>query len=91
VGRFWVYILTCSDGSLYTGITNNLEKRLAEHNSGLGSKYTRSRTPVALSYAEGASGRGEALRRENQIKRLSRSSKLLLCSRYSIGSRQSIR
>jgi putative endonuclease len=78
-----VYILTCSDGTLYTGVTNNLQMRIRRHNSGLGSKYTRARAPVTLSYVEVADGRGQALRREIQIKKLSRSAKLLLCSSYS--------
>lgn len=66
-----VYILRCSDGSLYTGITTNLERRLVEHNSPAGgSKYTRPRRPVALVYSEAAASRREATQRESQIKAL---------------------
>jgi putative endonuclease len=88
--RYWVYILRCSDGSLYTGITTNLERRVCEHNAGFASKYTRSRVPVAVAYAEPAKGKSRALKREYDIKKMSRSAKLLLCSRHSTG-RQSIR
>ncbi len=67
-----VYILRCSDGSLYTGITTNLQRRLLEHNSPAGgSKYTRPRRPVVLVYAENAVSRREAMQRENHIKSLS--------------------
>jgi predicted GIY-YIG superfamily endonuclease len=81
VRRFWVYILECSDGSLYTGSTNEVNRRLAEHNSGRGSKYTRSRLPVVLGYLEETRNRGSALRRESEIKKLSRRGKLLLCAK----------
>lgn len=71
-----VYILRCSDGSLYTGITTNLQRRLLEHNSlAGGSKYTRPRRPVVLVYAETAGSRREATQRESQIKSLSLSQK----------------
>jgi putative endonuclease len=67
-----VYILRCSDGSLYTGITTNLQRRLLEHNSPAGgSKYTRPRRPVALVYSEAVASRSEAMRRESYIKSLS--------------------
>ena len=81
-----VYILECSDGTLYTGCTAHLEKRLRQHNSGKGAKYTRSRRPVRIAYRERLRQRAEALRREYQIKRMSRSEKLLL-----IGGRLSAR
>jgi putative endonuclease len=69
-----VYILQCADDTLYTGITNDLEKRLQQHNGELnnGAKYTRSRQPVALVYSESSSSRSEASKREYAIKRLSR-------------------
>ena len=54
---YFVYILRCSDGSLYTGATNQVERRLAAHQSGRGAKYTRSRLPVELVYLEKAEGR----------------------------------
>lgn len=75
-----VYILRCRDGSLYTGITNDLPARLAAHNSGTGAKYTRSRGPVVLVYRETANDHGHALRREAAIKALSRSEKIKLLS-----------
>ncbi|MEW8119526.1 MAG: GIY-YIG nuclease family protein [Candidatus Thiodiazotropha sp.] len=68
---WYVYILQCSDRSLYTGIAKDLEKRLVQHNSGTGAKYTRGRTPVELVFAEGMRCHGDALRREYQIKRMS--------------------
>ncbi|MFW2439847.1 MAG: GIY-YIG nuclease family protein [Arenicellales bacterium] len=66
-----VYIVQCADNSLYTGITNNVEARISQHNLGKGAKYTRSRSPVRLVYTECAGNKGEALRREIQIKKLS--------------------
>lgn len=74
------YILECADGTLYTGITNDLEKRLAAHNSGIASKYTRSRLPVRMVFSETQADRASASRREIEIKRLSRAEKLLLLS-----------
>lgn len=73
-----VYILRCGDGTLYTGCTNDLLRRLEAHRSGRGAKYTRSRPPVALAYREEAPDRSAALRREAAIKRLSRREKLAL-------------
>jgi putative endonuclease len=79
---YWIYILKCSDGSLYTGCTSSLTRRLRAHLSGKASKYTRSRLPVTLAYAEKAVDKGGALRREAQIKRLTRSEKLFLCRAF---------
>jgi len=73
-----VYVVRCRDGSLYTGCTNRLRKRLAEHDAGKGAAYTRGRGPVTLAYWEPVAGRGEALRREAALKRLSRAAKLAL-------------
>ena len=74
-----VYIVECSDTTLYTGWTTNMEKRLQEHNEGKnGAKYTRSRRPVKLVYQEPCSTRSDALKREREIKRMSRTEKLLL-------------
>jgi putative endonuclease len=84
-------MMKCSDGTLYTGYTSDLKRRLSRHNSGQGSKYTRSRLPVALAYSEVLATRGEALRREIEIKRLSRNEKLLLCSTRLASRRHSIR
>ena len=75
---YLVYILRCGDGSLYTGITNDLPRRLAAHSSGRGAKYTRSRLPVALVWQEAQPDKSAALRRERQIKALSRAEKLQL-------------
>lgn len=76
-----VYVLRCADGSLYTGVTNDLRRRLAAHGRGVAAKYTRHRRPVALVYAVPAPGRGAALAREAAIKRLSRSAKIDLVLR----------
>jgi putative endonuclease len=70
-----VYLARCRDGTLYTGITTDPERRLAEHNSGGGAAYTRSRLPVALVYQEQVVDRSCALRREHAIKRLTRTEK----------------
>lgn len=77
--REWlVYLLRCRDGSLYTGITNDLRRRLAHHRSGKGSAYVRSRLPVRLVYREPQADRSAALRREAAIKRLPRAAKVAL-------------
>lgn len=73
-----VYLLRCRDGSLYTGITNDLTRRLAAHRAGKASAYTQSRRPVRLAYREALPDRGAALRREAAIKRLPRREKLAL-------------
>ncbi len=75
---YQVYILRCGDGTLYTGITNDLPRRLAAHSSGRGAKYTRSRLPVELVWHEEQPDKSAALRRELQIKALSRAEKLRL-------------
>jgi len=74
--NYFVYILLCADGSLYTGITNNLAKRLISHNSGTASRYTRARLPVKLIYSELSTDRSGATKRECKIKNLSRVQKL---------------
>ena len=76
-----IYIIECHDGSLYTGITIDLEKRLAAHNAGKGAKYTASRRPVQLVYCEEVANRSEASKRENTIKKLNRNDKLALCAK----------
>lgn len=79
VNTMWyLYILKCGDGTLYTGITNDLEKRLEAHRSGKGAKYTRGRGPLELVYQETCDSHGEALRREHSVKKLSREEKLTL-------------
>ncbi len=76
---FYTYLLQCADGTLYCGCTNNLDKRLTEHN-GLkkGAKYTKTRRPVKLVYSELFSFKTDALTREREIKKLSRADKFLL-------------
>lgn len=71
----YTYILRCKDGTLYTGWTNHLEKRLKDHNEGKGAKYTKSRTPVTLVYHEIFETKEEAMRREYAIKQMTRSEK----------------
>lgn len=76
-GHF-VYIVECNDRTLYTGYTVDVEKRLAEHNAGKAAKYTRGRTPVTLRYVEEGESRSWGLKREMEIKRLSRGQKWAL-------------
>ena len=71
----YTYILECSDGSLYTGWTNDLEKRIQAHNEGKGAKYTKGRRPVKLVYTEEFGTKEEAMRREYAIKRMSKREK----------------
>ena len=86
MSSFYVYILKCSDGTLYAGYTNNLAKRLKTHNSGKGAKYTRSRLPCVLVYSEMYTSKQEAMSREWYIKnKLSRKDKLQLIQSYSSG------
>ncbi len=77
-GQNYVYILLCSDSTLYTGWTNNIDKRLEAHNSGKGAKYTRSRCPVKLVHMEVFTTKEEAMKREAAIKRLTRVRKAAL-------------
>lgn len=80
----WIlYILECRDGTLYTGITDNLERRLAAHHAGKGAKYTRGRGPFRLCYTEVCRDHSEALRREIQIKKMTREEKLDLINSQS--------
>ena len=78
---WWVYILECRDGTLYTGCTDDVPRRLAAHNAGNGAKYTRGRTPVLLRYCEEQPDRSAALRREAAIKRLTRKEKQALITK----------
>jgi len=73
---WYVYLLVCQDKSIYTGITTNLERRLKQHNSGRASKYTRSRLPVEMVYSEKHASRTDALKKEAQVKKLSRQRKI---------------
>ncbi len=79
---YYVYIVRCSDNSLYTGFTSNIEKRVKEHNTSIrGAKSIKGKLPVKLVYSEGYSSMGEALRRENEIKSWSRNKKLALINK----------
>lgn len=75
-----VYILRCADQTLYTGITNNFENRLAAHENGTGAKYTKGRAPFAVMYQEDCEDRSHASKREREIKMLSKADKLKLIS-----------
>ena len=79
---YYVYMLSCGDGSLYTGIAADVEKRFRQHQSGAGAKYTRSHLPVTLVYQECLPDKSAALRREYAIKQLPRAKKLLLVEEY---------
>lgn len=80
--RAWrVYMLRCADGSLYTGCTNDLARRVAAHAAGKGARYTRSRRPVVLVWSARVKDRGAALRREYRLKQLTRKEKLALVRR----------
>ena len=78
MSAYTVYILRCGDGTLYTGCTNDLSRRLKAHSSGKGAKYTRARLPVELVYSEPAPDKSQALKREAAIKALRREEKLAL-------------
>ena len=75
---WFVYILECSDGSFYTGASNNIEKRFLEHKSGKGGRYTRSHTPIKIIYSEKFENKSLALKREAEIKSWSKAKKLSL-------------
>jgi len=79
--NYYVYILCCVDGTLYTGITNSIIRRVAAHNNGKGAKYTRNRIPVEMVYQEECSDKSAALHREYEIKRMTRAEKLKLIAR----------
>ncbi len=82
-GHWWIYLLHCADGTLYTGITRDLSRRLRQHNGDIvgGSRYTRSRRPVALAWSRQVCSRAEAQRLEASIKSLPRAAKLDLIQR----------
>lgn len=80
----YVYILRCADGSLYTGWTNDLKRRVKAHQSGHGAKYTRSHGPVELVYSEELADKAEALKREYAIKQLTHAQKQNLIDRNKI-------
>jgi UV DNA damage endonuclease len=78
---WFLYLVRCADGSLYTGITNNVTRRCKQHNAGTASRYTRRRLPVELVYQESQSSRNAALKRELAVKAMSREEKELLIRR----------
>ena len=78
---WYIYILECSDGTLYTGITNNINRRISQHNSGKGAKYTKMRLPVKLKDLFEAEDRSQASKEEYRIKQLTRQEKLMLCEK----------
>ncbi|HZW84994.1 MAG TPA: GIY-YIG nuclease family protein, partial [Nitrososphaerales archaeon] len=79
-GKYWVYIVRCADGTLYAGTATDVDRRIREHSSGKGARYTRGRRPVTLVYSELAGSRSDALRREFRLKRLTRTRKEALIS-----------
>lgn len=79
-GGWCVYVLRCGDGTLYTGMTNDLAGRLLRHGAGLGARYTRGRGPFVLVYREPCTDRSDALRREHALKALRRDRKRALCA-----------
>lgn len=82
--KAWIlYILECKDGTLYTGITDDLQRRMRAHSSGKGAKYTRGRGPLVLRYKESCESHSAALRREYEIKKLKKKEKLALCKDFS--------
>lgn len=78
MSAYYIYIVRCSDGSFYTGWTTDVGQRVAQHNAGQGAKYTRSRLPVTLVYSEGFASKEVTMRREYEIKNLSREKKIRL-------------
>ena len=76
---WYLYILECKDSSLYTGITDDVPRRLALHNAGKGAKYTRGRGPLLLRYQAGCGSHSQALKREWEVKKLPREQKIALC------------
>ena len=80
--RWYVYILKCGDGTLYTGITDDVPARLQAHREGKGAKYTRGRGPLQLFYQEEAENHSAAAKREWQIKQLTRAQKEALCNNW---------
>lgn len=79
-----LYIIRCADNSLYTGITTDVERRLNEHNSGKGGNYTRTRIPVSLVHVESYDSKSKALKRECQIKRLTKGQKEMFIKNQSV-------
>ncbi len=85
MSMYYAYMLRCADGTLYSGYTDNIKRRLAAHNNGTASKYTRVRLPVALAYCEAFVGKAEAMKRECALKRLTKEQKERLVSGFEAG------
>lgn len=83
-GKWYLYILRCNDGTLYTGITTDVAKRFSQHNAGKGAKYTRGRGPLELVYQAECVDHSDALKQELYIKSLSRMEKLTLIENYRV-------
>ncbi len=81
---YYIYIAECADGTLYTGFTIDLEKRIKVHNEGKGAKYTRGRTPLILKYYEEFDLKNDALRRESEIKKLKKIKKIELIDKFKV-------
>lgn len=81
---YYIYIAECVDGTLYTGFTIDLEKRIKVHNKGKGAKYTRGRTPLVLKYYEEFNSKNDALRRESEIKKLNKTKKIELIEKFKV-------
>lgn len=79
---FWVYILRCADGTFYTGMALDVDRRAAVHNRGQGAKYTRRRLPADVVFREACADKGAALRREHEIKKMSRPEKMRLIAQF---------
>lgn len=84
MSKHYAYMLRCNDNSIYSGYTNDLEKRLEVHNSGKGAKYTRARLPVKLEYFEEFDDKKEALKREREFKKCSHAEKENIIKRFLI-------
>jgi putative endonuclease len=82
LSKYYVYIVNCNDNTFYCGYSNNVEKRVDAHNKSLGAKYTKIRLPVKLVYTECFDSKSEAMKREYQIKQLTRQQKLYLIKNY---------
>lgn len=82
MSKWYVYLLRCADNTLYCGITNDLERRLKQHNAGKAAKYTRPRTPVTLETCKAVAGKGEALKLEIMVKRQKRNRKIAFLESY---------
>lgn len=82
MSNYFVYMATCADGTIYTGYTKNLIERIEKHNAGHGARYTKLHRPIRLSYTEIFSSQKEAMKRERELKKLSRGEKLLLINNF---------